>query len=642
MATTVTSQIQGITISEALKAPCATVATTNITLSGYQTISGVTITSASRNKRVLVKGQTNPVENGIYDMDSSTWQRSKDFDGNRDVVSGTRVLVRSASINGVEYELTTADPIVIGSTALTFTLRYGANVTYDQTESEIAAVVTPSNYSIEPYHLYRYGTNTTPGTTDMSAALQNAINACPDGGTVYLPPDLISIGTTTITCTKSITIQGMGGREDFDNSWNNAGGSRIWSKKLNGHALSFTTPNAINSRVKLRLRDFIVRGPRVSPGSASSGVTILIDGRQLSGTAIHPDVENVYVAEARDEGWYITGAVYGGNFRNIGAADCGKNGLRLLGQADPIGELVFSTVRLFDNGSLGGSDDEKAGLRAVPGATSNVFQGLSCTNNTGPGAILQSGNFQGSGWQFESNAGTSQLYIGSAGGGAGVTGCVVQGLAFSPGTGYTGNIINVTSDANNVKLYGVAFNDTLSGGGKDMLIAGGNCSVYGITTGHTFTYTTTADAYIEGFAPAFSANVGSDATNVTGDSTAYTVVFGTEIFDVGSGFNSATGVFTAPSTGKYQFAFSLTLGDIAAGHVRGSISVVTSNRTYSMRIAPMQVANDATLATWTGVFLADMEVGDTASLVVQVDSSTKVVDVKSGGYSWFSGRWVSA
>lgn len=45
---------------------------------------------------------------------------------------------------------------------------------YPRTPAEISAVVTPTNYQYEPGHLYRYGTNTTPGTTDMSTAFASA------------------------------------------------------------------------------------------------------------------------------------------------------------------------------------------------------------------------------------------------------------------------------------------------------------------------------------------------------------------------------------------------------------------------------------------------------------------------------------
>jgi len=49
---------------------------------------------------------------------------------------------------------------------------------YDITDAEIAAGVTPVDYSKLPGHLYRYGTNTTPGTTDMTTALNNCYAAC--------------------------------------------------------------------------------------------------------------------------------------------------------------------------------------------------------------------------------------------------------------------------------------------------------------------------------------------------------------------------------------------------------------------------------------------------------------------------------
>jgi hypothetical protein len=48
----------------------------------------------------------------------------------------------------------------------------------DRTAAEIAAGVTPANFALKPGHLYRYGTNTTPGTTDMTTALNNCYAAC--------------------------------------------------------------------------------------------------------------------------------------------------------------------------------------------------------------------------------------------------------------------------------------------------------------------------------------------------------------------------------------------------------------------------------------------------------------------------------
>lgn len=183
MPSTATNRLQGLTTSVAVKPPCITVATSNITLSGLQTISGVTVVE---DDRVLVKGQSTGSENGIYNASTGSWTRAKDFDGDLDAVSGTRVLVRGTSI-AVEYELTTADPIVVGTTALMFALRYGANATYDQTEAEIAESVTPTNYAYPSANALRYlsaeqggyvidGNATSQSASDVTAGLQDGLD----------------------------------------------------------------------------------------------------------------------------------------------------------------------------------------------------------------------------------------------------------------------------------------------------------------------------------------------------------------------------------------------------------------------------------------------------------------------------------
>lgn len=171
MPSTATSILDGLSASVAVKAPCRTVATTNITLAGLQTISGYTTVEGDR---VLVKGQSNAVDNGIYMASTGSWSRAKDADGNRDLVQGTRVLVRSSTIDGVEYELTTANPIVIGTSALTFVLRYGANAIYDQTEAEIAASIVPDDYTKRPLQ-------TLQRDTDRYASIANALTLLQNG-----------------------------------------------------------------------------------------------------------------------------------------------------------------------------------------------------------------------------------------------------------------------------------------------------------------------------------------------------------------------------------------------------------------------------------------------------------------------------
>ena len=81
---TIVDRVAGVQAALAYKAPCAVATTANITLSGEQTIDGVT-TSESR---VLVKSQTDQTENGIYNSSSGAWNRAEDFNGTGDVVEG--------------------------------------------------------------------------------------------------------------------------------------------------------------------------------------------------------------------------------------------------------------------------------------------------------------------------------------------------------------------------------------------------------------------------------------------------------------------------------------------------------------------------------------------------------------------------
>ena len=114
MASTATDVITGVSTSAAVKPACKYVLSSNAALSGLTAQGGAGPFAAD--DRVLVPNQTTGAENGIYLASSSEWQRAADFDGSRDVRQGTVVLLAG----GGSYTVTTADPIVIGTSAITF------------------------------------------------------------------------------------------------------------------------------------------------------------------------------------------------------------------------------------------------------------------------------------------------------------------------------------------------------------------------------------------------------------------------------------------------------------------------------------------------------------------------------------------
>lgn len=113
-----TDRIAGLVTGVAIKAPCRIATTANITLSGLQTIDGVSLVDGDR---VLVRSQSDTTANGIYMADGGSWSRPPDFDGSGDFVRGTIVAVISGTLySGTVWQLTTASP-AIGS-ALAFTI----------------------------------------------------------------------------------------------------------------------------------------------------------------------------------------------------------------------------------------------------------------------------------------------------------------------------------------------------------------------------------------------------------------------------------------------------------------------------------------------------------------------------------------
>jgi hypothetical protein len=108
--------VAGINFHEAVR-----VATTaNITLSGTQTIDGVSVVAGNR---VLVKDQTDQKTNGIYVVDASTWSRATDADNTPagELKGGDFCLVLEGGQSGYGYVCSNTSTVTIGSTNITYT-----------------------------------------------------------------------------------------------------------------------------------------------------------------------------------------------------------------------------------------------------------------------------------------------------------------------------------------------------------------------------------------------------------------------------------------------------------------------------------------------------------------------------------------
>lgn len=109
------STIQGLFTA---KGTVRVATTANITLSGTQTIDGVSVIV---DDRVLVKNQTNPAENGLHVCAAGAWTRATDMDTWAEV-PGAWVTVQEGTVNADTAWLSSANQGgTLGTTSITWT-----------------------------------------------------------------------------------------------------------------------------------------------------------------------------------------------------------------------------------------------------------------------------------------------------------------------------------------------------------------------------------------------------------------------------------------------------------------------------------------------------------------------------------------
>ncbi len=138
--------------------------------------------------------------------------------------------------------------------------------------------------------------------------------------------------------------------------------------------------------------------------------------------------------------------------------------------------------------------------------------------------------------------------------------------------------------------------------------------------------------------PSFLATF-AGSTDQTGDATAYTIPFATEIFDQSNNF--AANTFTAPITGRYLLTTACHYYGLLAAHNNQNLQIVTSNRTYGQQSVFGAGANPFTEASHALSVIADMDAGDTAIVKLTVSGGTKVVDIDNAVNTFFSGQLIA-
>jgi hypothetical protein len=164
------------------------VTVTDITLTGGapNNVDGVTL---SLNDRVLVTGQSDPTQNGIYIITTlgsganGTWARSNDTNATGELLAGTIVMVTEGIIYAdTQWKLITDNPIDIGTTPLVFVQNYLANVlhagnsnvtVYSNANVTITAAGTANVLTVAPDGVYVIGNVSATGNVAANYFIGN-------------------------------------------------------------------------------------------------------------------------------------------------------------------------------------------------------------------------------------------------------------------------------------------------------------------------------------------------------------------------------------------------------------------------------------------------------------------------------------
>lgn len=174
--------------------------TANITLSGLQTIDGITVAAG---ERVLVKNQTTASANGLYLAASGAWTRTVDADGAGELSAATAVMVEEGTTQAeTQWRVTTDGAITIGTTAIAFaqigaatsyTAGAGITIVGNVISADAAAVVRKYAETIGDGSATSIAVAHNLGTQDIDVRVRDAsTNAA-------VECDWVATSTTTVT-----------------------------------------------------------------------------------------------------------------------------------------------------------------------------------------------------------------------------------------------------------------------------------------------------------------------------------------------------------------------------------------------------------------------------------------------------------
>jgi len=251
-----------------------------------------------------------------------------------------------------------------------------ATVLIPQTSNEAlansGAGVTPVNYQYPEGCVDRYGTNTSPGTTDMTPAIRDAVSVCQISGGVVTFLQAIYLVTGTISITGPASMDGGASAVNYSGS-GSAGGAILYAPTLNAAILSY----GAGSRF-VKLSNIIIQGSVIGGTTSQDGILI---GTGVGSGAHGIRMTNVAVFNAGRYGINVVNSV-SGDYRSLYISGCGTDGILINNSGGgAVGANRWYNINVTTSGSAdidinntGGGIDSWYGVTVENGTYGFVFE----------------------------------------------------------------------------------------------------------------------------------------------------------------------------------------------------------------------------------------------------------------------------
>ena len=115
------------------------------------------------------------------------------------------------------------------------------------------------------------------------------------------------------------------------------------------------------------------------------------------------------------------------------------------------------------------------------------------------------------------------------------------------------------------------------------------------------------------------------------------VPFNRQFFSKNGNFDTGTGVFTAPVTGKYLITAALTFDAVGASHTSGQIIISASGLIFTEVFNPSALRDSNNQCTVSISRICSINAGETAFILASISGSTQTVGLQGNNFASFTG-----